>query len=994
MKKTFALLGFLLTSLTCLPVAEAAYFADGMVIHGTASVATAGGTTTLTRASKQYQSFSGSSAQTVVLPDATAMREGGGFWISNDSTGLLTVNYNGGSTATTLTTGEFAFFLLLDDSTAAGVWDVQKIGPVANTALTASRAVATDASGALVSSATTATELGYVNGVTSSLCGISQSCTETNKTLAVGSNSITGTADRLAVFGSGGSLEASSVTATQVALLGTATSSNTASTLVLRDGSGDFAAGTITATLSGNASTATALAANPSDCGAGTVANSIDASGNLTCAAIADATVDAAAAIARSKLATGTADHVVINSGTGAFSSEATLAVSRGGTNIASYTAGDLLYASGPTTLSKLAAGSASQVLKGGTTPSWGSVAGGDGVNQNLLGLDSNYVANNTTDRDAEASVGNWAAYADAAGTEPVDMTGGSPNTTVARSTSSPINGTGHFLLTLTTGATRQGEGAAVPVYIPPAYRGQMLEFSFPFTTTGTITEDDIKLYAYDVTNATVITPYYAGKVLGAGPSKAVAIFPTATTTAQIRVGVHIARASNTGAVTVLFDDVAVSPSVATYGMAGSDWISFTPTGAWSSNTTYTGFYRRIGDTAEMQVRVATSGAPTAANLSVNPPSGLTVDTAKLTGTAVLSKPLCYGTVNDSSATGVYNVVGHYLSGAFQLTLINTTSTYGTATNVSNTVPMSFGATDLVDVNCVFPVSNWSSNVTMANSSQFKISSYLASGSRVTGSDPTSLGQYRSYLRDAGANTFTETNGTPGTTPSASNGIQAYNGATWASADANNEPTRYRIFIGRNKSYQVVWYASSGRTGDINTDPITLTSSLDAGYRSSYDPVTGIVDIQAHRYGNSTHVSGLVNASATANDPFFDIIVSENALAVGMDTTAVISNNRNERVERARLNLSAAGTVAITSQSGSWLSSVTASSSIVTMNFTSGIWSNSPDCTFVCLNNAANTFPLVTSAPTTSAANIACVNYSTGSAALSSAISVMCMGPR
>ena len=76
----------------------------------------------------------------------------------------------------------------------------------------------------------------------------------------------------------------------------TATSLNTASAIVARDGSGDFSAGTITANLTGNvtgnvsgavtgnASTATALAANPSDCSASQFATSIDASGNLTCA--------------------------------------------------------------------------------------------------------------------------------------------------------------------------------------------------------------------------------------------------------------------------------------------------------------------------------------------------------------------------------------------------------------------------------------------------------------------------------------------------------------------------------------------------------------------------------------------------------------------------------------------------------------------------------------------------------------------------------------
>ncbi len=91
--------------------------------------------------------------------------------------------------------------------------------------------------------------------------------------------------------------------------------------------------------------------------------------------AIVNADVSASAAIARSKIAAGTADHVVINApSTGVLSSEAQLAVSRGGTNLASYTTGDVIYASAGTTLSKLAIGSTGQVMKvAGGIPSWGS---------------------------------------------------------------------------------------------------------------------------------------------------------------------------------------------------------------------------------------------------------------------------------------------------------------------------------------------------------------------------------------------------------------------------------------------------------------------------------------------------------------------------------------------------------------------------------------------------------------------------------------------
>lgn len=66
-------------------------------------------------------------------------------------------------------------------------------------------------------------------------------------------------------------------------LTAAATNSNTNSAIVKRDSSGNFSATTITAALSGNASTATALAANPTACSAGSYVTDIAADGTLTC---------------------------------------------------------------------------------------------------------------------------------------------------------------------------------------------------------------------------------------------------------------------------------------------------------------------------------------------------------------------------------------------------------------------------------------------------------------------------------------------------------------------------------------------------------------------------------------------------------------------------------------------------------------------------------------------------------------------------------------
>lgn len=86
----------------------------------------------------------------------------------------------------------------------------------------------------------------------------------------------------------------------------TPASANTPSTVVVRDASGNFAAGTITATLTGNASTASALAANPTNCSAGQYPLGIAANGNVeNCTPAGVGTVTNAAALTANQLIIG-----------------------------------------------------------------------------------------------------------------------------------------------------------------------------------------------------------------------------------------------------------------------------------------------------------------------------------------------------------------------------------------------------------------------------------------------------------------------------------------------------------------------------------------------------------------------------------------------------------------------------------------------------------------------------------------------------------------
>lgn len=144
-------------------------------------------------------------------------------------------------------------------------------------------------------------------------------------------------------------------------------------------------------------------------------------------------------------------------------------------------------------------------------------------------------------------------------------------------------------------------------------------------------------------------------------------------------------------------------------GTVLTDWVSYTPTGTWTTNTTYAGKWRRVGDTAEVVARVNTSGPPNAVNLtSVTIPSGLTIDTAKLTNSIAIKGILGAGfatiAVTRFVAICLYQDTTS-ISANFHSVSGSTISTAG----FSATSPGPFGAGDFIEVIFRVPIVGWSS---------------------------------------------------------------------------------------------------------------------------------------------------------------------------------------------------------------------------------------------------------------------------------------------
>lgn len=140
-----------------------------------------------------------------------------------------------------------------------------------------------------------------------------------------------------------------------------------------------------------------------------------------------------------------------------------------------------------------------------------------------------------------------------------------------------------------------------------------------------------------------------------------------------------------------------------------TNWAAWTPTGSWTTNTTYYGLWRKNGEMAEYQVRILLAGAPTATGLTVNQLH--TTDTTKLINTYVYSAlPASSGTSHDWSAGSNYNLQTTYNTSTSVIALYQNNAT-GTQGIVSQAAPYTFASLDTVTLNWSVPVVGWSSSV-------------------------------------------------------------------------------------------------------------------------------------------------------------------------------------------------------------------------------------------------------------------------------------------
>lgn len=150
-----------------------------------------------------------------------------------------------------------------------------------------------------------------------------------------------------------------------------------------------------------------------------------------------------------------------------------------------------------------------------------------------------------------------------------------------------------------------------------------------------------------------------------------------------------------------LQSEIAYTTDQSDYG-----WTAYTPTGSWSTNTTYTGFHRRVNGNLELDIKVAVAGAPTSASLTVNLPTGLTIDTTKLTDSTAAIASLD-STVNIRDAgTDLFTGIAAYNS-TTSIAILKDDGD-GTLSAVTQAAPMTWASGDFASIKVTgIPIVGW-----------------------------------------------------------------------------------------------------------------------------------------------------------------------------------------------------------------------------------------------------------------------------------------------
>jgi hypothetical protein len=343
------------------------------------------------------------------------------------------------------------------------------------------------------------------------------------------------------------------------------------------------------------------------------------------------------------------------------------------------------------------------------------------------IGTGSSSTINYILNPDAETDTTGWALYNDGATATPVDGTSGSAsgNVALSRSTTDPIRGAAHFLLTKSNAASIQGQGVSYDFTIARADQAKVHAISFEYKTSSNFTagdSSDIRVYVYDVFTG-VFCPVTPNTIQGNGDNyqKFYGTFQSSAGSRSYRLIFHVAT-SDTDNWTFAFDNVVVGPQTAALGSPITDWdtsLTFTPVSAAFGTLAASNIQsRRIG--GDIHVRGwFTAGTTAASTASITLPIG--IDTNRIS-TTTNKQRIGTATALNTSTGDVYSELAIFFDGSTTGS-VYITDQQGTTTNQL----VKRNGSDVLGTGCTltfefsYPASGLSSNVLMSNDADTRV---------------------------------------------------------------------------------------------------------------------------------------------------------------------------------------------------------------------------------------------------------------------------------
>jgi len=218
------------------------------------------------------------------------------------------------------------------------------------------------------------------------------------------------------------------------------------------------------------------------------------------------------------------------------------------------------------------------------------------------------------------------------------------------------------------------------------------------------------------------------------------ASFDTASTaTLSLVIRARVNMATDAG---LVISDVIVGPGTITAAAPIGTPTSYTPTGLWTTNTTYTGSYTRVGSWMKLSGTVSLAGAPNATVLTVNLPSGFTIDTSVPGFGADSTAPIGFAKVRDV-APGNTITVTPYINNTTSITFGNQDDTGSgggvlISAQVQETIPITWASGDYLRFEVELPIAEWAGAPNYAGSNDVE----YASNDSTTDADNTTTFVY------------------------------------------------------------------------------------------------------------------------------------------------------------------------------------------------------------------------------------------------------------